>query len=381
MKDILLCDLDAFFASVEQRENLNYRGKPLIVGGYSNRSVVSTCSYEARKYGVRSAMPMRQALRLCPHAIVVPVNKELYKKVSEQVFRIYYRFTPDIETVSIDEAYLAVPAGEGLKTARVIRKAVREELNLPVSVGVSQNKLLAKMASEMAKPNGLKCIWPEEVPKVVWPLPVAKLPGVGGKTEKILKAKGILSIGDLARTQEDDLVDLLGTVGRELYNYAHGRDFRQIELKHDPKSIGKEITFDQDVVDPEKLIAILAKLVGEVGYRLRQGKYNCKVVTLKLRRGDFTTFTRSQTLNTETDSDRVIFKTVTDLFKKSNIAPPWRLAGVQVSNLARGFKQSTLFNDQDNGKDELLNSVLDNLRKRYGKAVVQRGIALRFRSL
>ncbi|MEW5934189.1 MAG: DNA polymerase IV, partial [Bacillota bacterium] len=170
-RDILLCDLDAFFASVEQRDHPELRGKPVIVGGdASRRGVVAACSYEARAYGVRSAMPMRQALELCPRAVVLPVRMSRYREASDQVFSIFDRFTPDVEAVSIDEAYLAVSAGQGVETAEQIRDLVRRELELPLSVGVSCNKLLAKVACRLAKPDGLRALWPDQVAGVLWPL-------------------------------------------------------------------------------------------------------------------------------------------------------------------------------------------------------------------
>ena len=197
--DILLCDLDAFFASVEQRDNPAFKGRPVIVGGDpDSRGVVSTCSYEARRYGVKSAMPMKKALELCPEAIILSVNMPRYKEISDQVMEIFERFTPDIEQVSIDEAYLAVKRGAGLETAKKIRSAVRQELGLPLSIGVSANKLLAKVACQLAKPDNIKALWPEEVERVLWPLPVRVLPGVGPVTEQKLNMFGIKTVGDIA---------------------------------------------------------------------------------------------------------------------------------------------------------------------------------------
>ncbi|BCV22199.1 DNA polymerase IV [Moorella sp. Hama-1] len=377
MRDILLCDLDAFFASVEQRDHPEYRGRPVIVGGDRNRGVVSTCSYAARRYGVHSAMPMGTALKLCPHAVVLPVAMARYKAVSRQIFAIFERYTPEIERVSIDEAYLALPCGQGIEAAQAIRRIVRAELDLPISIGISSNKLLAKMASELAKPDGLRAILPEDVPTVIWPLPVGKLPGVGPKTEKILQARGISTIGDLAAGNEDELARLLGVNGRELYRFAHGRDDRPLELAREPKSIGKEETFGRDIANPEELLAVLARLAGEVGYRLRRQGYTCLAVTLKLKRGDFTTYTRTRTLNTGTDDDGRLYQAAVELFHQSRVAPPWRLAGIQAAGLVKGFRQESLFAGSEEEKGEKLNKALDALREKYGRPVVRRAVTLK----
>lgn len=227
-QDILLCDLDAFFASVEQLDHPELQGKPVIVGGNPKaRGVVSTCSYEAREYGVRSAMPMKKALELCPEAVLRAVNMRRYKEVSKQVMTIFERFTPDIEPVSIDEAYLGVKKGTGLKTAQQIRAAVKKELKLPISVGISVNKLLAKIASDLAKPDNIKAIWPEDVPDTIWPLPVKIIPGIGSSTEKKCNLYGIKTVGDLAKFPDKALISSFGKNGVVFKNYANGYDNRE----------------------------------------------------------------------------------------------------------------------------------------------------------
>ena len=236
--DFLLCDLDAFFASVEQRDHPDYIGKPVIVGGRPEaRGVVSTCSYEARKYGVHSAMPMIQAVRLCPDAIFLPVDMDRYRRVSAQVFSIYARYTDHMEQVSIDEAYIAVPYGHGLEIAWEIYDAVRQELNLPVSIGVAGNKILAKMACELGKP-GIKQVRAEDVPSVIWPLPIRKLQGIGLQTEKKLKCIGIKTIGQLASFSEDKLTKMFGAYGPILHKHANGIDNSGIQSERKAKSIG-----------------------------------------------------------------------------------------------------------------------------------------------
>jgi len=381
-RDILLCDLDAFFASVEQRDHPEYRGRPVIVGGTpEGRGVVAACSYEARKYGVRSAMPMKKAVRLCPAAVFLPADLARYRQASKEVFSIFARFTPEVEEVSIDEAYLGVPAGRGVEIAAVIRETVRKEVDLPVSVGISCNKLLAKTACELAKPDGLRAVWPADVPEVVWPLPVSKLYGVGPRTEQILKSMGIYTIGDLAQCSESELVRRLGSFGAELKMFAQGIDYRPLELTHTVKSIGREITFEYDRWDEEEVLQVLSFLAGEVGYRLRTKGFKGRTVTVKIRKGDFSTFTRSRTLPYSTDLDREIYETARELFLHSEIGPPWRLIGLQVSGLSREeMRQLSLLEidgEKRRQKEEELSHVVDDLRRKYGRTVVQRAMLLR----
>lgn len=381
-RDILLCDLDAFFASVEQRDHPEYRGQPVIVGGTpEGRGVVAACSYEARKYGVRSAMPMKKAVRLCPTAVFLPVDLMRYRQASREVFGIFERFTPEIEEVSIDEAYLGVPVGRGMEIAVAIREAVRKEVNLPISVGISCNKLLAKMACELAKPNGVRAVWPAEVPEVIWPLPAGKLYGVGPRTEQVLKSMGIYTIGDLALCSESELTRRLGSFGSELKVFAQGIDYRPLELAHTVKSVGREITFEYDRWDEEEVLQVLSFLAGEVGYRLRAKGFKGRTVTVKIRKGDFSTFTRSRTLPYSTDLDREIYEAARELFLHSGIGPPWRLIGVQVSGLSTGeMRQLSLLEIEEEDrrrKEEELCHTVDDLRRKYGRAVVQRAVLLR----
>lgn len=369
--DILLCDLDAFFASVEQRDNPELKGKPVIVGGDpDSRGVVSTCSYEARQYGVSSAMPMKKALKLCPGAVILSVNMPRYKEVSEQVMEIFERFTPDIEPVSIDEAYLAVKEGTGLNTAQKIRCAVREELDLPLSIGVSKNKLLAKIACSLAKPDGIRALYPEEVEKVLWPLPVRFLPGVGPMTEQKLNTFGIRTVGDLASFPLEALKSIAGSSAAELKEYAFGRDIRKLELKSERKSVSEEITFPRDVYEKDFILATLFDLASEVGYRLRSKGLKARTVGLKLKFPDLNIKTRSITLLEATDCDEKIYATAADLFTRCCGEPPWRLAGIKASGLERGDQLSLL---STKGPEEKITPVLDMLRRRYGRDVVFKG--------
>ena len=370
--DILLCDLDAFFASVEQRDNPAFKGRPVIVGGDpDSHGVVSTCSYEARRYGVKSAMPMKKALKLCPEAVILPVNMPRYNEVSDQVMDIFERFTPDIEQVSIDEAYLAVKRGAGLETAQKIRSAVRRELDLPLSIGVSANKLLAKIACWLAKPDNIKALWPEEVEKVLWPLPVRVLPGVGSVTERKLNMFGIKTVGDIASFPLSALENIVGTFAASLKEYAFGRDDRKLELEPERKSISEETTFSRDVYEKDFILTALFDLASEVGYRLRSKGLRARTITLKLRFPDFSTKTRSVTLPEATDSDERIYSVAAELFARCCERPPWRLVGLRASGLERGSQLSLV--SAEGLKKEKITPVLDMLRSKYGRGAIFKG--------
>jgi len=375
MRDILLCDLDAFFASVEQLDHPEYRGKPVIVGGQpGERGVVSTCSYEARVFGVRSAMPMVAAARLCPHAIFVPVNMARYKEVSRQVLAIYESFMAELEPASIDEVYLAVPAGKGKKIAEAIHLAVREELSLPVTVGVSVNKLLAKMACELAKPNGVKEIRPGEIPAVVWPLPAKSLPGVGPQTEEKLNRMAVHTIGQLAKYPEALLTRKFGKLGTMLHQYANGIDHRILETSREPVSVSEETTFQEDIFDQDEALTVLLDLSEQVGHHLRRDNLKARTITVKIRFSDFRTITRGKTLPHAVDGDGSIYELARDLFLANCANPPWRLLGVQASNFAK-LEQLTLLSDERD-RDSQVSRTMDELRRKYGRKVLRRAKTL-----
>ncbi|MEW6545801.1 MAG: DNA polymerase IV [Bacillota bacterium] len=377
-QDILLCDLDAFFASIEQRDHPELRGKPVIVGGdASRRGVVAACSYEARAYGVRSAMPMRQALELCPRAIVLPVRMSRYRKVSDRVFSIFDRFTPDLEPVSIDEAYLAVPAGKGAEVAQQIRTLVRRELDLPLSVGVSCNKLLAKIACRLAKPDGLRELWPDHVAGILWPLPVGILPGVGPKAEERLLRAGIRTVGDVAAASPQLMETLLGSFGHTVYQYAHGRDGRPVITQHQARSLSEEMTFATDVGDPEQVLSALMEMAEELGHRLRTAGLRARTIGIKLRFPDFLTITRATTLRQATDSDSTIYRVASELFLRHRGNPPWRLVGISVSSLEEWQQLSFPGLTGDAPDETPVDRTLDALRRRFGKPVVFRARRLR----
>ncbi len=376
--DILLCDLDAFFASVEQLDNPDLKGKPVLVGGSpEGRGVVSTCSYEARVYGIRSAMPMKKAISLCPQAIIIRGRMSRYKEVSLQVRNIFERFTPDIEFVSIDEAYLAVKSGRGTETGAAIHSAVRNELHLPISVGVSVNKLLAKIACELAKPSKVDTLWPVEIEKKLWPLSVRALPGVGPVAEKSLNSLGIKTIEELAAYPIESLKRILGSSTEAVHNYAHGIDNRELELEHQAKSISEETTFAEDIFDHETMKSVLMELSSGVGYRLRSSGFTAKTITLKLRYRDFRTITRSLTIQETIYSDRDIYRAAVTLFDKNCGSPPWRLVGVQASGFEQGSQVSIFSSQAENEKETRLIEIRDKLRKKFSSEMIIQGRRLK----
>lgn len=371
--EVLLCDLDAFFASVEQRDRPEYRGKPVVVGGsLSGRGVVSTCSYEARKYGVHSAMPVERARKLCPEAIFLPGDMAKYRRVSRQVFAVYERFTPEIEIVSIDEAYLALPPGEGVAAATEIRRAVREELALSVTIGVSANKLLSKIASELAKPDRIGQLWPEQVERVLWPLSPALLPGLGPVSVEKLARVGIDTIGELAAAPLDLLQSYFGKIALTLQRSARGIDGRPLETVREAKSLSEEKTFSTDLADEEVIRAVLISQAESLGYRLRSGGLRARKVGIKVRYADFRTITREQTLPAPTDSDRELYEAAVGLFIEHKGRPPWRLIGLRASAFATGEQLSLFDLLPTDKKEKELQRTRDRLHERYGGAVVYR---------
>ncbi len=376
--DILLCDLDAFFASVELLDDPSLLGKPVLVGGNpEGRGVVSTCSYEARKFGVRSAMPMKKALALCPEAVVLKGRMSRYKEMSQQVRRVFERYTPDIEVVSIDEAYLAVRNDQGLDTAKAIHVAAREELGLPISVGVSVNKLLAKIACDQAKPNNVGTLWPGEIEKKLWPLPARVLPGVGPVTEGKLQSLGIKSVRDLALYSKGSLARAFGSHGEAIYCFAHGIDNRNFETGQEAKSISEEITFPEDICDREAVYAMLLELAAGVGYRLRSSGTTAHTIILKLRFKDFRTVTRSITLSESICQDSDIYRAARGLFDRHCATPPWRLVGIQASGFEQGTQISLFSTGAEQEKENNLTAARDKLRKKYGSEVIFPGRRLK----
>jgi DNA polymerase-4 len=372
--------MDAFFASVEQVLDPTLAGRPVIVCGRAEeRGVVSAASYEARRYGVRSAMPTSQAKRLCPEGVFVSANHEAYREYSRRVFSVLKRFTPLVEQTSVDEAYLDITGCERLlggpvTAARKVKEAVLAETGLTCSVGVAPNRLLAKMGSEMRKPDGLTLIRAEDVPGLIWPLPVGRLHGVGPRTAARLRAMGLQTIGDLARYPVDLLVREFGAGGRYLHDAANGRDETPVTPPDEaggPKSLSRETTFSRDVDDPDEIERTLLALSEGVAARLRREGYRGRTVTVKIRRADFRTVTRSRTLGTPTDLTEEIYEAA-----RSAFASYWRpsvrirLIGVGVTNLEAGGGPRALFDARD--KLQRVSRAVDRIRSRYGERSVVR---------
>lgn len=376
---ILHIDVNAFFAAVEQMTNPAYQGRPVIVGGDPNRrGVVSTASYEARQYGVRSGMSLWEARRLCPNGIFLEGNPTRYLDVSLRLLRLYHSFTPLVEPFSIDEAFLDITGSQHLfdgavPMAQEIKRKIRQQFGLTVSVGIAPNKLLAKMASDLQKPDGLVILRKEDVPRLLWPLPVGKLYGVGEKMEKYLMDLGLTTIGALAKAPPQLLRRYFGVVGEHLQAMANGQDDSPVDPQAGllVKSMGHELTLPVDTDDPELIKRTLLQLSDQVGRRLRREGYQGRKVTVKIRHSDFSTITREQTLAEYTDLEETIYAAAQQLFWRN--WPGWpkiRLLGVSVSALvnARRLQQLSFFDDRE--KISRVTRAVDTIRDKYGDGVV-----------
>jgi DNA polymerase-4 len=376
-RTILHADLDAFYASVEVLDNPALAGRPVLVGGTGPRGVVAAASYAARTFGVHSAMPMARARRLCPQAIVLPPRFDVYQAKSAEIHRIFAAFTPVIEPIALDEAFLDVSGavglfGEGREIGTAIRARVRAETGLTASVGVAPNKLLAKLASDDAKPDGLLVVEPGTELAFLHRHPVGRLWGVGPATLARLARFGVETIGDLARLPEASLVDALGKAhGAQLHALAQGRDDRPVEADRETKSIGQEETFPRDVADREALQREVRRMAERVGARLREHHLAGRTVTIKVRFPDFRTITRSATLPEAFDGTARIAELALGLLDKVDVGGGIRLLGVTVSNLTQGAaQQGALFGDGPDpapaGGPAEIQSAIDAVRARFG---------------
>ena len=385
-RSILHCDLDAFYASVEQRDHPEYRGKPVIVGGGpSERGVVSAASYEARKFGVHSAMPLRQAGKLCPQGIFVPGNFEAYEAASDAVMALFAIRTPLVEPISLDEAFLDVTGTAHLfggveRCARDLKRAVRDEVGLVVSVGIASNKLCAKVASDLRKPDGFVVVPRGGEAAFLAPLPLHRLWGVGPKTRQVLEDLGMRTIGDLAAADPALLEARLGEHGATIAQRAKGIDDDRdvVADPGDPKSIGHAHTFDRDTLDRAQIESTLLRLAEGVGRRLRKHELRGRTVTLQLRVAPFETRTRQRTLAEPTADDLKIFATARGLLRDALAADrdaghvsPVRLVGVTLSGLVGG-QQLDLFSA---ARVSRLNAALDAVRSRFGDDALDRASA------
>ena len=373
---IMHIDMDAFFASVEQLDNPELKGKPLIVGGQSCRGVVSTCSYEARKFGVHSAMPMVEARRLCPHAEFLPGRMWRYEEVSREIMRIFHEEAPLVEQLSIDEAFLDVSGMERLcKDVRNvgwrIKERIKNEIGLTCSVGLAPNKFLAKMASDLQKPDGFTVITHEEARSFIAPLPVTKIFGIGGAAKQMLAQFGIATIGQLANADRSILQKVFGKNADKVQHLAMGLDDRPVVPETAPKSIGRETTFEKDLYTFEDCKAAILELSEQTGYRLRNKGYSGRTVTLKVKFKDFKIITRSISSEGEISCDEEIFNLAVKLLKEVAYENGVRLLGVTVSNLQDGSCGSLCF--EENTKLLQRNAAVDNLKKRFGENIIARG--------
>ncbi len=377
---IIHLDMDAFFASVEVRERPQLQGLPVVVGGPSaTRGVVAAANYVARQYGIHSAMPMTQARRLCPNLNILPVNMPLYVSVSKQIHEIFNRYTPEIEPLSLDEAFLDVTAsiklfGSAADIARRIKQEIRDELQLVASAGVAPNKFVAKIASDINKPDGFVVVEQQQMQDFLDPLPVKRIWGVGRKTEKQLHNYGITTIQDVRNQSLRWLVDRFGKQGEQIYRLANGQDRRAVIADSKAKSVSSENTFLEDISNRHDLLAYLSCLTEQVAARVRQKGRKGKTVNIKIRFHDFTTVIRSKTLPQPTDQTEKIWQAAKWLFENNlpggNIAV--RLLGVGVSGFDdKTLSQGDLFSEDE--KHSELDVIADQINQRFGKMKIHRG--------
>jgi len=382
-KYIAHVDMDAFFAAIEERDNPQYRGKPIVVGSDPKlgrgRGVVSTCSYEARKYGIHSAMPISTAYRKCPHAVFLPVNMKKYADLSHKIYNIFYDFTPEIEPISIDEAFLDITGtyhlfGSPRKTCLLLKEKIKKETRLTASVGVAPIKMAAKIASDLKKPDGLVEVSQEGLFDFLWVLDIRKLWGLGKKTEIILREKGINTIGDIAKEDVKNFECIFGKNGRHLWELANGIDERSVEREKDAKSISNEITFEKDTLNKEMLESVLMSLCEKVSKRLREDSLKGRTVTLKIRLEGFHTYTRARTLDEPINFEDILYKEIKDLYNNfDEKGKKVRLLGVKVSTLSETQRRTSLFSEKQDKKREDIHKAIDDIKDRFGNQSIVRG--------
>lgn len=381
-RQIIHVDMDAFFASVECLDDPSLKGKAVIVGGDpKGRSVVSAASYEARKYGIHSAMPMGKAVRMCPEAVVLGVRMKRYVEVSGAIREIFSRYTPQIEPISLDEAFLDVTGsiklfGSAENIGREIKRAIKDELGLIASVGIAANKFLAKLASDLEKPDGFVIITKDKVREILDPLSISRVWGIGRVTQEELTSIGIRTIGQLRETHIEHLKNILGSQGPHILELANGIDSRGVEAGRVAKSISSEQTFATDLKDKEVLGNVLLNQVEEVAYRLRGGGFEAKTITLKFRDGNFNTVTRSKTFGKATNVTETLWRESKAVFDGWYKRKPTalRLLGFGASGLvAEGSGQKELFADADEEKHKRIDKAYDQIKHRYGDDAVKRG--------
>ncbi len=381
VRAIIHIDLDAFFVAVERLDTPALIGVPVIVGGRPDaRGVVSSASYEARAFGVRAAMPTAQALRLCPQAILVGGNRRRYVETSGKVMALLGEYTPLLEPISIDEAFLDISGteahfGPSGVLAQTLQDRIEAELELSASLGAAANKLVAKIASDLRKPHGITVVPAGQEAAFLAPLPIRRLWGVGAVTGRELARLGIQTIGDLTRFSQEELRSRFGVHGEGLWRAARGIDDSPVTPEHEAKSLSREETFAQDVRDPILLRRELLRLSDAVAARLRRHTLQARTVALKLRYPDFTTLTRQATLPDPTDAGPAIYAQALALFEAAWDRRPVRLIGVAAANLSQPARQLRLF-EQEDARQAHLEAALDRIRARFGESAIQRASLL-----
>ncbi len=374
--------MDAFFAAIEELDHPEFRGKPVVVGadpkGGKGRGVVSTCNYEARKYGIHSAMPISQAYRRCPGAVYVFPRMSRYCELSHQIHQIFYDFTPLVEPISIDEAFLDISGclrlfGSPEKIGRALKQRIFEQTGLTASIGIAPSKFVAKIASDLKKPDGLVIVEPGQVLDFLWPLPISRMWGVGKKTEQILTARGIETIGQLAQLPRAQLVKQMGKFGLHFWNLANGIDDREIETEHQAKSVSLENTYGEDVADEKIIKETILGLADNVSRILRKRNLSGKTVTLKIRLEDFSTFTRARSFGQFICSSKIIAETSLSLYKKfDRQGKKVRLLGVAVSNLSTESSDQLNLFESSQPADHKIDTVIDLVQNKFGADLIKK---------
>lgn len=381
--NIMHVDMDAFYASVEIMDNPELKGKPVIVGGVdmNNRGVVSTASYEARKYGVHSAMPIYKAKKLCPNGVYISGRMERYKELSLEIHKIFHKYTPKVEKISIDEAFLDLKGchklfGSSEKIGKKIKNEIKEQVGLTASVGISKNKFLAKLASTIDKPDGFKIIYEDEVDDFLNDLPIGMLWGVGDKTEELLHEQGIKTIGMLKKFPKYELENQFGKLGLKLYRLARGKDNREVISEEEIKSISQEETFSENLTSKLDILSALMGMTEKVSERLHNKDLKGKTVFIKVRYSDFKTYTRRKTVKNHINSTDLIYDIAKKLLINNKLLnKPIRLLGIGVSNLSPDKEQQlSLF--EKNIKKEKLDETIFEIKDKFGSKSLRRGIDL-----
>ncbi len=378
---ILHLDMDAFFAAIEQRDNPALRGKPIAVGGTSDRSVVSTASYEARKYGIHSAMPMFQAKKKCPDLIIVPGHRTKYSDASRQIMAILNEYSPLVEPVSIDEAYMDISGcsrlfGTHLEMAHAIKKRIKDQLHLTCSIGIAPLKYMAKIASDIQKPDGITIIKKEQAQAFAMALDIKKIPGVGKRALSQLQRLNIHTLGDIHRYEAEHIVSKFGKFGLRLVELANGIDQSRVESRHIRKSISKEVTLSHDTTDPKYIREVMLSLSQSVGRTLRRKKMVCANVFIKLKFSDFSQITRTHKLNLPVCSSKSIYDEAVRLFENVTLKKRVRLIGVGVSSLqdeSVPVQMELLGNGQTRHKQwERVDEAVDMIMDKFGSDLVKK---------